>query len=158
MLARQIRFNQDYAFTAGLLHNIGRLVLVSSFPAHYAQAIAHQAAHDCSLLEAEQAVLGVDHVQAGVALAEHWNFSDTMRLALGNYLQPETPGAGFLASLIHVANAVVCALDLAQAGDDMVPRVSPVAWDALGLGEDAYLQLFRETELRYDEITSALLS
>lgn len=40
----------------------------------------------------------------------------------------------------------------------MVPRVSPVAWDALGLGEDTYLQLFRETELRYDEITSALLS
>ena len=57
-----------------------------------------------------------------------------------------------------MANAIVCALDLAQAGDDMVPRGSPVAWDALGLGEDAYLQLFRETELRYDEITSALLS
>ncbi|ATD63073.1 MAG: HDOD domain-containing protein [Janthinobacterium svalbardensis] len=158
VLARQIRFNQDYAFTAGLLHNIGRLVLVSSFPAHYAQVIVHQAAHDCSLLEAERAVLGVDHVQAGVALAEHWNFSDTMRLALANYLQPETPGAGFLAALIHVANAIVCALDLAQAGDDMVPRVSPVAWDALGLSEETYLQLFRETELRYDEITSALLS
>ena len=38
------------------------------------------------------------------------------------------------------------------------PRVSPVAWDALGLSEETYLQLFRETELRYDEITSALLS
>ena len=40
VLARRMRFNQDYAFTAGLLHDIGRLVLVSSFPALYAQAIA----------------------------------------------------------------------------------------------------------------------
>ena len=103
-------------------------------------------------------MLGVDHVQAGVALADHWTFSDTMRLAIGNYVQPDAAGAGFLAALIHVANAIVCALDLAQAGDDMVPLVSPVAWDALGLGEETYLQLFRETELRYDEITSALLS
>jgi len=135
VLARQIRFNQ-----------------------HYAQVIAYQAHHDCSLLEAERTVLGVDHVQAGVALAERWNFSDAMRLAIGNYPHPEAPGAGFLAALIHVANAIVCALDLAQAGDDMVPRVSLVAWQALGLSEETYLQLFRETELRYDEITAALLS
>lgn len=158
VLARHIRFNQDYAFTAGLLHNIGRLVLVSSFPEHYAQALAYRAQHDCSMLEAEQIILGVDHVQAGVALAEHWNFSDTIRLAIANYSQPEVAGAGFLAGLIHVANALVCALDLAHAVDDMVPRVSPVAWAALGLDEDVYLQLFRETELRYGEITAALLS
>lgn len=158
VLARQIRFNQDYAFTAGLLHNIGRLVLVSSFPEHYAQVIAWRAEHDSTVLEAERTVLGVDHVQAGAALAERWNFSDTMRVAIGNYPTPEAPGAGFLASLIHVANAIVCALDLAQAGDDMVPHVSLVAWNALGLSEETYLQLFRETELRYDEITAALLS
>ncbi len=132
-------------------------MLVSSFPDHYAQVIAYRAEHDCSLLEAEQSVLGVDHVQAGVALAERWNFSDTMRQAIGNYLTPEAPGAGFLAALIHVANAIVCALDLAQAGDDMVPPVSLVAWNALGLSEETYLQLFRETELRYEEITAALL-
>ena len=158
VLARQMRFNQDYAFTAGLLHDIGRLVLVSCFPNQYSVTIAYREEHDCYLLEAERKVLGVDHVDAGMALAEHWNFSDTMRLAIGGHHDPEAPGAGFLASIIHVADAIVHALDLAQMPDDLVPPVSTVAWNALGLDEEIYLQLFRETELQYDEISMVLLS
>ncbi|MFS2004829.1 HDOD domain-containing protein [Duganella sp. CT11-25] len=158
VLARQMRFNQDYAFTAGLLHDIGRLVLVSCFPNQYSETIAYRAQHDCYLLEAERTVLGVDHVDAGLALAEHWNFSDTMRLAIGGHHDPEAPGAGFLAAIIHVADAIVHALDLAQVQDDLVPPVSTVAWTALGLDEEIYLQLFRETELQYEEISMVLLS
>ncbi|USX15415.1 HDOD domain-containing protein [Oxalobacteraceae bacterium OTU3CAMAD1] len=158
VLARQMRFNQDYAFTAGLLHDIGRLVLVSCFPNQYSITLAYREEHDCYLLDAERKVLGVDHVDAGMALAEHWNFSDTMRLAIGGHHDPEAPGAGFLAAIIHVADAIVHALDLAQVRDDLVPPVSTVAWTALGLDEEIYLQLFRETELQYEEISMVLLS
>jgi len=158
VLARQMRFNQDYAFTAGLLHDIGRLVLVACFPNQYSEAIDYRVQHDCFMLEAERAVLGVDHVDAGLALAEHWNFSDTIRLAIGGHHDPETPGAGFLAAIIHVADAIVHALDLAQVQDDLVPPVSTVAWTALGLDEEVYLQLFRKTELQYEEISMVLLT
>jgi putative nucleotidyltransferase with HDIG domain len=158
VLARQMRFNQDYAFTAGLLHDIGRLVLVSCFPQHFERVLVHRAAHDCYTLDAERAVLGIDHIDAGLALAERWNFSDTMRLAIAGHHEPETPGAGFLATIIHVADAMVHALDLAQAPDDLVMPVSTVAWTALGLDEEACLQLFRETELNYEEIMMVLLS
>jgi len=158
VLARQMRFNQDYAFTAGLLHDIGRLVLVSCFPEQYAEAIAYRDAHDAFMLDAERGVLGVDHVDAGLALAEHWNFSDTMRLAIGGHHDPEAPGAGFLAAIIHVADAIVHALDLSGSENDLVPPVSSVAWTALGLDESVYLQLFRETELQYEEIQMVLLA
>lgn len=158
VLARRMRFNQDYAFTAGLLHDIGRLVLVSTYPARYAEAIAARAANDSEMLEAERAVLGVDHVMAGVALAAHWNFSDTMRLAIAHHHDPETPGAGFLATIIHVANAIVHALDIAREDDDLVPPVSAVAWTALGLNEEAYLHVFRETEMQFEEISTVLMA
>jgi putative nucleotidyltransferase with HDIG domain len=157
VLARRMRLNQDFAFTAGLLHDIGRLVLVSTYPQRYAEVLAWRAAQDCQVLEAERAVLGVDHVAAGVALAEHWNFSDTMRLALAHHHDPEAPGAGFLATIIHVANAIVHALDIARDEDDLVPPVSPVAWTALGLNEEAYLHVFRETELQFEEISTVLM-
>ena len=156
VLARQMRLNQDYAFTAGLLHDIGRLVLVTCFPQHFQRVLEYRAAHDCYMLDAERAVLGIDHVDAGLALAGHWNFSDTMKLAMGGHHAPETPGAGFLATIIHVADATVHALDLAQAADDLVPPVSPLAWTALGLDEAACLYLFRETELHYRDIATAL--
>ncbi len=158
VLARHLRFNQDYAFTAGLLHDIGRLVLVTCFPRQYGEVLAWRARADTTLLEAERAVLGIDHVEAGLALAEHWHFSDTMRLAIGGHHAPERTGAGFLATIIHVADAIAHALDLAQAPAELVPPLSDVAWNALKLDEGSCLQLFRETELQYEEIAQALLA
>ncbi len=157
VLARRLRFNQDVAFTAGLLHDIGRLVLVTSFPAQYAQALNWRNAHDSFVLDAERAVLGIDHVEAGVALAAHWNFSDTMKAAIQGHHAPDAAGAGLLATLVHVANAIVHALDVTHEDDDLVPTVSSKAWTALGLNEEAYLHVFRETELQFEEICLALM-
>ena len=124
VLARHLRFNQDYAFTAGLLHDIGRLVLVSTYPQRYADVIAWRRARDCELIEAERAVLGLDHVMAGIALAERWNFSETLRLGIAWHHEPERAGADFLATIAHVANAIVHALDVAGEVNDLVPPVS----------------------------------
>lgn len=156
-LARRMRFNQDIAFTAGLLHDIGRLVLVTGHPDAYAQVVAWQAQHGGDWQDAEQAILGIDHVDAGVALADHWNFSSTMRQAIAYHHAPDIHGAGFLAAIVHVANAIVHALDLAGEEHELVPRVSSVAWDAMGLNEEAYLHLFRETELQFGEMSTILM-
>ncbi|MCS0611764.1 HDOD domain-containing protein [Massilia kyonggiensis] len=157
-LARRMRFNQDIAFTAGLLHDIGRLVLVTGHPDAYAQVVAWHAQHGGDWQDAEQAILGIDHVDAGVALADHWNFSSTMRQAIAYHHAPDIHGAGFLATIVHVANAIVHALDLAGEDDELVPRVSSVAWDAMGLNEEAYLHLFRETELQFGEMSTILMA
>jgi putative nucleotidyltransferase with HDIG domain len=157
-LARRMRFNQDIAFTAGLLHDIGRLVLVTGHPDAYAQVVAWHAQHGGDWQDAEQAILGIDHVDAGVALADHWNFSSTMRQAIAYHHAPDIHGAGFLAAIVHVANAIVHALDLAGEDDELVPRVSSVAWDAMGLNEEAYLHLFRETEVQFGEMSTILMA
>jgi len=158
VLARHMHFNQDVAFTAGLLHAIGRLVLVTRYPEQYDAVLRECERVDGDLLETERAMLGVDHVLAGRALAEHWQFSDTLRQAIAFYGQPEMPGAGFLATIVHVAKAVAHALDLAGYANEVVPTVSSVAWTALGLSEEAWLQVFRETELQFEEMTAILLA
>jgi putative nucleotidyltransferase with HDIG domain len=157
-LARRMRFNQDYAFTAGLLHDIGRLVLVTTDPQAYADVVEWRLRNDGGWQDAERAVLGLDHVEAGVALAEHWNFSDTMRQAIAFHHAPETPGAGFLATIVHVANAIVHALDIAGEENERVPRIASIAWDAMGLNEEAFLHLFRETEVQFVEMSAVLMA
>ena len=158
VLARRVRFNQDYAFTAGLLHDIGRLVLVTRYPEHYQAVLARRGRDGGELLALERAVMGIDHVAAGVALAEHWNFSDTMRQAIEWHHAPEQAGAGFLATIVHVANAVAHALDLAGEPDELAPAVSSVAWAALGLSEEAWLHVFHETELQFEEMAAILMA
>lgn len=157
VLARHLHVNQDYSFTAGLLHDIGRLVLVTSFPAEYGQALALRAQRDCFLLDAERESLGVDHVVAGQMLAQHWNFSETMLKAIAAHHEPDALGAGFLAAIVHVADFIVHGLDIAGADDDLVPPLSAVALDAMGLSEDGFMHVFRETELHFEEIGATLL-
>lgn len=158
VLARHMRFNQDVAFTAGLLHGIGRLVLVTRYPEQYDAVLRERKRRDGDLLDTERAMLGVDHLLAGAALAEHWQFSGTMQQAIAFYHAPETPGAGFLATIVHVAHAVAHALDLAGDADELVPAVSSVAWTALGLPEETWLHVFRETELQFEEMTAILMA
>jgi len=158
VLARRMRLNQDFAFTAGLLHDIGRLVLVTNYPERYSAVLARRQREDRQLLDVERELLGVDHVMAGALLAQHWQFSDTMHHAIAYHHEPEAPGAGFLATIVHVANAIVHALDLARDDDELVPPVSMVAWTALGLSQEAYLHVFRETEMQFEELSNILMA
>ena len=151
VLARHLQLNQDYAYTAGLLHDIGRLVLVTRFTPEYEQVIALRAAHDCHILEAERAVLGIDHVVAGQALAEYWQFSKGIQNAIARHHEPDLTGGGdTVAAIVHVADAIVHALDFSEDSADLVPPLSLPVWNALGLDAEDWIRIFRETELRYE--------
>ena len=158
VLAMHLHLNQDYAFTAGLLHDIGRLVLVSRFPQQYSAAIAYRAALDCHLLDAERAVLTTDHVVVGHALAVQWNFSEVIQNAIAGHHEPDGFGNGSIASMVHVANSIVHGLDLDGVEDDLVPPLSQAAWDGLGLQESDYALIFRETELQFEAVSQSVLS
>lgn len=156
LISRTLHMKQDFAFTAGLLHDIGRLVLVSKFPQKYEHVIRCAQENDCSLLDAERAVMGVDHVGVGLILALQWNFSEAIQDAIRGHHAPEDKELNSVASIIHVANSIVHALDLSESEDDLVPPISQVAWDLLGLNEEAYLAIFHETELRFNAMNQIL--
>jgi putative nucleotidyltransferase with HDIG domain len=156
VLARHLHLNQDFAFTAGLLHDIGRLVLVTRFAQHYESVIAYRAMHDCYLLDAERSVLGLDHMIVGEALAQHWHFSETIQYAIVGHHEPDAIGSGSLAALIHIANAIVHALDIDGNEDALVPPVSLLAWHGVGLDAETYMHVFRETELEFEQLSQLL--
>ena len=156
VLARHLHLNQDFAFTAGLLHDIGRLVLVTRFPHNYEAVLAYRATHDCYLLDAERTVSGIDHTIVGNVLAQHWNFSQTIQYAITGHHEPDALGGGSLASLIHVADAIAHALDLGGMEDDLVSPVSLLAWHGVGQHAESYMRVFRETELEFEEMSRIL--
>jgi HD-like signal output (HDOD) protein len=108
------------------------------------------------LLDAERAVLGVDHVAVGLILALQWNFSDAIQDAIRGHHSPEDKDLNSLASIVHVANSIVHALDLSEVEDELVPPISQFAWDNLGLNEEAYISIFHETELRFEAMNQIL--
>ncbi len=61
------------AFTAGILHDIGRLGLMIAFPRHYMEAVRGASGRYLDLLDFEREEFGMDHAEAGRFLAETWN-------------------------------------------------------------------------------------
>jgi len=156
LIARSLHLKHDFAFTAGLLHDIGRLVLVSRFPKKYEEVIRLAIEKDCSLLDAERNLLGVDHVAVGLILALQWNFSDAIQDAIRGHHEPDDKELNSIASIVHVANAIVHTLDLSDNQQEMAVPISQHAWDALGLSEEAYLAIFQETELRFEAMNQII--
>lgn len=71
-LARQLGYpNQEEAYLAGLLHNVGQLALLSVAPERY-PALFAQAGDETALMRREQAAFGLTHAQVGAWLAERW--------------------------------------------------------------------------------------
>ncbi|PWB47722.1 MAG: histidine kinase [Nitrosomonadales bacterium] len=155
-LARSLGQNQALAFTAGLLHDIGKLALDAYFHDDYQLALAHCVAEDTPLLAAERAVLGVDHAQVGHELARRWKFPAEIQLAIRDHHQPGNEPAT-LTGLVHVANVLCHALGIGNAGYDLVPHLSSSAWSRLGLNWDTMPALWAETERQYAGL-SLLLS
>ena len=158
ILARRLNLNQDVAFTAGLLHDIGTLVLVTYHSEQYAAAIAYRQEQKCTQFEAERRVLGIDHAEVGNALAEEWNFSDQMKNAIAGHHQPETPGLGFLATVIHVANGIAHAHqatnpDSASGNDnDVQPEVNALSWESLGMDMNALTEVLAEVRIEFNKL------
>lgn len=152
LLARARHMKHEFAFTAGLLHDLGRLVMACYFPETYQQALAYQKQHDCFLLQAEQELFAYTHVDAGTALAQAWHFSEVVSDAIRHHHAPPTGHGHELAMVVHVADAIAHGLDLSGQENELVPLLSGAAWDTLGLQETECLAIFRETEMRCDAL------
>ena len=156
-LARHAHLDQDCTFIAGLLHDIGRLVLASGFPEAYAQVLACCECDGVPLGEAELDVLGVDHQQAGQMLAEAWKFPLPIQRAIGQHHAPASTEPGDVACVVHVANALVQALDLGGRAHMAVPRLVDAVWDSLCLTPEQLQAVFRETEAQFEEACRILM-
>lgn len=137
LLAGKTRLaDRDDAFTAGLLHDAGRLVLWRRFPDFYRGCAG--APDDV----AERATLGVDHATAGGWLFDAWKLPEALTAAVARHHAAE-PGAG-LASVVAVANLVVHdpeASVLGAADDDPRGATARAVAAACGLSAEGWADL-----------------
>ena len=71
--------DNNFAYTAGIMHDIGRIALAKIMPGAYARVVERGANLPHDLLQLEQELCGIDHCQAGSALIELWNLPDAFR-------------------------------------------------------------------------------
>jgi HD-like signal output (HDOD) protein len=122
------------AFTAGLLHDLGKVAL-SPYLANAADAVRHHAANGAeNTLELEHAILGLDHTAAGSLIANRWLLPAPLRLVLRQHHATNTAaGSDALTLLVRIADSLCSRIGVAD-GDAGSP--CPAALADLGLSED----------------------
>lgn len=136
--------NRESAFTAGLLHDIGALLLVTARPAYSARVMALSNEQNCSLQLAEQQVLGFDHAAVGSALTLRWRFPPAISQAVAYHHQPQDAATPTLADVVHTANALAHQLDRDATADSLAASIDAGIWQRLGLNEAFLLDLLAE--------------
>lgn len=114
-------------FTAGLLHDIGRLLIFNLLPESAAR-IRQRTDQGMDACEAERAELGFDHAEAGSALLELWRLPKELCITVALHHAPETaPAARLETAAVHIANQI--ARQVEALAPDEKPRSDPFsAW------------------------------
>jgi len=145
-VAARCAVDVETAFTAGLMHDLGRLLMIALRPDAYAEAM--RAGSDLRLhrIEAESSLLGLDHAEAGFVLAEHWRLPRAVTSAVRHHHRPSVLDDLTAADVVHVADLVVHTLDLEPTQDEAVPPIDEVAWQRVGLAGESLAKLLRLAE------------
>ena len=155
VLAGQTGLDPEVAFTAGLLHDIGQLLMYTASPIDYVQTLELRRDTDISIVAAEQAIFGYDHTQAGRALAQAWKLPIEIEEAICAHHEPDDFGSE-MGNLVHVSEVLSHALDLGEQPNNRVPELSELACANLGLSWPKLAGYFAEIEARYDGLRLAL--
>jgi putative nucleotidyltransferase with HDIG domain len=126
--------DRNRLFTAGILHDIGKLLLDRPLRQHLEQLPPDL--DDGQLVLAERDLLGFDHAEAGAAVAEAWNFPADLVAAIAGHHRPAPTGS--LTAVVRAANLLAAAHGHA-AGAARVPGPElELALDGAGItGETA---------------------
>lgn len=122
---------------AGLLHDIGKVVIAQTFPAEHARIRDVVSTKNCLQIEAEQEVLGVTHAEIGMWLLKKWSLPPRIvyPVAYHSSFHPRRDHAQRTA-VVHLADIICRAKGIGYAGDNRIPRMDPEAWALLELSLD----------------------
>jgi len=130
------------AFTVGLLHDIGKLVLGQTLTADLQTEIRQQIEHGkLDRAEAEKAVLGTDHAEVGALLLQRWHLPDDLVEAVANHHQPVLKPRPRLSVVTHLANCVAHLTGSAPGWDGYAVRISEAVVTSLAITPEQIEQL-----------------
>jgi putative nucleotidyltransferase with HDIG domain len=93
LLAEEVPFESGGdAFLAGLLHDIGKLLIAVSFPQEYDNILAYVAVTGVPLIEAERNTLGIDHAELSAQAILRWELSEAIQSAACYHHEPDKAG------------------------------------------------------------------
>lgn len=144
-LAKLLGTQAEGAFEAGLLHDIGKVVLDIVFPEEFNEAarLAHE--QECSLTVTELEIFGLDHGEAGSLFADQWNLPTSVAESIHFHHTPEkAETAPQLCQIINLANYLTYEANFGESANGCAPESPDAVIEALGCTDAIRSQVISE--------------
>lgn len=141
-------------FVAGLLHDVGKVILDSHFREYYGIAVERLMVERRPTVEVEREVLDIDHAEVGGWIAARWRFPDALVAPIAHHHRPEAADwTGLEQTLIvHLANILVKRMKIGLCYEATAPEPSELVYSRLGLKPDVLPQVMEELDGAREEI------
>lgn len=127
--------NLENYFLGGILHDIGKLILIEVLKDKYLEVINYSKEKSCTINDAENKVLGMNHAQVGHMVAKKWELPSSIRNTIYRHhtLVEVSEENQKLAASVHLADIMARVLKLGNAGDPQIPAPNSKIWEILHL-------------------------
>ncbi len=151
--------NSERYFVAGLLHDIGSLVLYTR-EVHLSLQALERAREEKTLLHPlERQIIGFDHAAVGLALLKSWNLPQSLQAAVAFHHDPIRASAYPVeAATVHVADIIANAMQLGSNGDIQVAPLDPQAWSVLKLSPSILGSVMEQVERQFEGAVKTVIA
>jgi putative nucleotidyltransferase with HDIG domain len=148
---------RNEGFMCGILHDIGRLVLVKIDPEKY--VAFHSKGQMATDLEAETEYFGMNHQKVGELIARKWNFPESIVAAISHHHNPQVESKyGLLISAVNIADMLTHALSIGNSGSHYITEFSKPAWQILDIDDKKLEALLKKSLAEIEKATDTLHS
>ena len=152
---------QKLAFTAGLLVNIGKMAIEQTMPKSFERIVEYARDEHCSLAEAEQKHLSINHTLIAKRLAEKWQFPKSIIYAIWlhnshtDVFSNTLPNAKLI-QVIAIANSIARESQIGHSGDFDIPTDYIEIAKALNLNPEKLQQIKEWLPNRVESVAKSI--
>ena len=144
ILAKRVyKSDPEALFTAGLLHDIGQLVIFNRLPeqAKNVLELVLDSGDTLPIYQAEHQVMGFDHAQVGGELARQWALPPLLQDCIAHHHDIEhAQYCPREVAIVHIANILAQMAEIVTLNTEDVPPIDPHAWEVLDLNPDEIIE------------------
>jgi putative nucleotidyltransferase with HDIG domain len=153
IIARDVDVSESTAFTAGLLHDIGKIVLSQALVGRYAAVLEEVEHQHQSMMDAEKHLLGVQHAEVGARLLARWEFPPNLVLPVCHHHDPAAAAPyARIAACVYLGNLISDFMGHGYGHYAFAVRGRADAMGILNLDASALPHYMIRTQERYAEV------
>lgn len=150
--------NVERMFVAGMLHDIGQVVLAAARPDVYRGVLEAQRDTGRFLCELEHELLGFNHAEVGGGLLKKWKIPVSIGEPVSFHHNPAyAEQFRHESTLVHLADVICEAMEFGHGAEQGVPPFDEPAWERLGLPPQMFGTVLQQVDSQISE-TFAILS